>query len=170
MELTRIEMLVESKVSWSFYVRLLFNFQYLQRMGYEKSSCKPTFGLSLVVTLWHRLEFRISWPNSLLITNIYIYIKVKFPRYRPGVAQRVGRGIALLFHDRGTRRGWMVSSTPRPHFTPGKDLLLILQEAGWAPGPVWMGGNSRPHRYSIPNLPAGSSVTITTELTGAGCM
>jgi len=37
------------------------------------------------------------------------------------VAQRVGRGIALLFHDRGTRRGWVVSSTPRPHFTPGKD-------------------------------------------------
>ena len=26
------------------------------------------------------------------------------PRYRPGVAQRVGRGIALLFHDRGVRR------------------------------------------------------------------
>ena len=24
---------------------------------------------------------------------------------RPGVAQRVGRGVALLFHDRGTRRG-----------------------------------------------------------------
>jgi len=40
------------------------------------------------------------------------------PLYRPSVAQRVGRGIALLFHDRGTRR---VSSTPRPHFTPGKD-------------------------------------------------
>jgi len=31
--------------------------------------------------------------------------KVKYSRYRPGVAQRVGRGIALLFHDRGTRRG-----------------------------------------------------------------
>ena len=27
------------------------------------------------------------------------------PCYRPGVAQRVGRVIALLFHDRGTRRG-----------------------------------------------------------------
>jgi len=25
-------------------------------------------------------------------------------RYRPGVAQRVGKGIALLFHDRSTRR------------------------------------------------------------------
>jgi len=31
--------------------------------------------------------------------------KVEFSRYRPGVAQRVGRGIAALFHDRGTRRG-----------------------------------------------------------------
>ena len=49
----------------------------------------------------------------------------------------VGRGIALLFHDRGTRRGWVVSSTPRPHFTPRKDPIPILQEAGWAPGPVW---------------------------------
>jgi len=31
--------------------------------------------------------------------------KVKVIPYRPGVAQRVSRGIALLFHDRGTRRG-----------------------------------------------------------------
>ena len=33
-----------------------------------------------------------------------VIIKVKGFLYRPGVAQRVGRGIALLFHDRGTRR------------------------------------------------------------------
>jgi len=32
-------------------------------------------------------------------------VKVKLSRYRPGVAHRVGRGIALLFHDRGTGRG-----------------------------------------------------------------
>ena len=32
-------------------------------------------------------------------------VKINWPRYRPCVAQRVGRGIALLFHDRGTRRG-----------------------------------------------------------------
>ena len=76
--------------------------------------------------------------------------------YRPGVAQRVGRGIALLFHNRGTRRGWVVSSTPRPHFTPGKDPVPILQEAGWAPGPVWKGGKFRPHRDSIPDRPARS--------------
>jgi len=71
-------------------------------------------------------------------------IKVKWSRYRPGVAHMVGRGIALLFHDRGTRRVWVVSSTPRPHFTPRKDPVPILQEAGWAPGPVWTGGKSRP--------------------------
>ena len=47
----------------------------------------------------------------------------------------------------------MVRSTPRPHFTPGKDLVPILQEAGWAPGPVWTGGKSRPHRDSIPDRP-----------------
>jgi len=70
------------------------------------------------------------------------------------VAQRVGRGIALLFHDRGTRSGWVVSSTPRPHFTPGKDPVPILQEAGWTPGPVWKGGKSCPHRDSIPERPA----------------
>jgi len=74
------------------------------------------------------------------------------------VAQRVGRGIALLSHDRGTRRGRVVSSTPRPHFTPGKDPVPILQEAGWAPGPVWMGGKSRPHRDSIPDRPAHSQL------------
>ena len=70
------------------------------------------------------------------------------------MAQRVGRGVVLLFLDRGTRRGWVVSSTPRPHFTPGKDQVPILQEAGWAPGQVWTGGNSRPHRDSIPDRPA----------------
>ena len=59
---------------------------------------------------------------------------MKWSRYRPGVTQRVGRCIAVLFHDRGTRRGWVVSSTPRPHFTPGKDPVPVLQEAGWAQG------------------------------------
>ena len=42
----------------------------------------------------------------------------------------------------------MVSSTPRPHFTPRKDPVPISQEAVWVPGPVWTGGKSRPHRDS----------------------
>ena len=93
-------------------------------------------------------------------------VKLKWSRYRPGVAQRVGRGIALLFHDRGTSRGWVASSTPRPDFTPGKDPIPILQEAGWTPGPVWTGRKSRPHRDLIPDRPARSSVSTPTELPG----
>ena len=50
----------------------------------------------------------------------------------------------------------MVSSTPRPHFTPRKDPVPIIQEAGWTPEPVWTGGKSRPHRDSIPDRPARS--------------
>ena len=90
--------------------------------------------------------------------------KVKCSRYRPGVAQRVGRGIALHFLDHGTRRRWVVSSTPRPLFTPGKDAVPVVQETGWAPGPVWTGGKSLLHRDSIPDRPARSSVSIPTEL------
>ena len=82
--------------------------------------------------------------------------RVKWSLHGSGVAQRVGRGIALLFHVRDTRRGWGVSSTPRPHFIPGKDPVPILQEAGWAPAPVWTGGKSRPHGDSIPDRPARS--------------
>ena len=40
--------------------------------------------------------------------------------------------------------------------SPGKDPVPILQEAGWAPGPVWMGRKSRPHWDSIPDHPAHS--------------
>ena len=97
---------------------------------------------------------------------LYLKKKVKCSGYRHCVAQRVGKGSALLFHDRGTRRGWVVSSTPRPHFTPGKDPVPIVKEAVWAPRPVWTGGKSRPHRDSIPDRPAPSSVAIPTELPG----
>jgi len=35
-------------------------------------------------------------------------------------------------------------------------LGRTLPKAGWAPGPVWTGGKSRPHRDSIPDRPARS--------------
>jgi hypothetical protein len=66
-------------------------------------------------------------------------------------AHRESRGIALLFHDHGIRRGWGVSVTSRPLFTHGKDPVPIVQEAGWAPGPVWTGAkNLSPYRDLIP--------------------
>ena len=89
------------------------------------------------------LEFRFGWLEW-------------YPCCRLKPATRMGRGLALFFHDCGTRRGWVVSSTFRPHFTSRKDSVPILQEAGWTPGPVWTGGKSRPHRDSIPDRPARS--------------
>ena len=50
----------------------------------------------------------------------------------------------------------MVSSTPRPYFTTGKDPVPILQEVGWVPGPVWTGGKSRPTGIRSPDCPARS--------------
>ena len=55
---------------------------------------------------------------------------------------RGSRGIALLFHDHGTRRGWVVSVMPRTLFTPGKVPVPIVQEAGWAPRMVWTGAEN----------------------------
>jgi hypothetical protein len=73
------------------------------------------------------------------------------------VAQRVGRSIALLFHGLGTRRGLVVRSTHRPHFTPGRDPVPIVEEAGWAPEPVWTGAeNIAPTGIRSPDRPARS--------------
>ena len=50
---------------------------------------------------------------------------------------------------------------------PRKDPVPIVQETGWAPGPVWTGAENIAHtgiRY--PDRPARSSVAIPTELPG----
>ena len=48
---------------------------------------------------------------------------------------------------------------------PGNAPVPILQEAGWAPGPVWTGEeNLALTGIRAPDRPARSSVAITTEL------
>ena len=49
-------------------------------------------------------------------------------------AHRGSRGIALPFHDHGTRK--------KPLFILGKDPVPIVQKAGWPPGPVWTGAEN----------------------------
>jgi hypothetical protein len=56
-----------------------------------------------------------------------------------------GKGHPITYHE-GPRGGFSPLalegggwSAPRPgRFTPGKDQVPIVQEAGWAPGPVWI--------------------------------
>jgi hypothetical protein len=50
------------------------------------------------------------------------------------MAQKGGKGIALLFQDLGATKGGVVSIPPRPLFTPGTDLVPIVQEAGGPQG------------------------------------
>jgi len=45
------------------------------------------------------------------------------------VAQRVGRGIALLFHDRGTRRGKWLAASPAALYPRERSGTLFT--GGW---------------------------------------
>ena len=38
--------------------------------------------------------------------------------------------------------GWVVNATPWPLYSRERDPVPILQEAGWAPGPVWTGAEN----------------------------
>jgi len=87
-------------------------------------------------------------PRICSFTTLHMFLKSKKVKVKCTLVQaltlctgptahRGSRGIGLLSHDHGTRRGWGVSITPRSLFTPGKDPAPIVQEAGWAPEPVW---------------------------------
>ena len=53
--------------------------------------------------------------------------------------------------------GWVVNATPRPLYPQERDPVPIVQEAGWAPGPVWTGAeNLAPTGIRSPDRPASS--------------
>ena len=88
--------------------------------------------------------------------SFMLNLLVKFNLEQAAKAQRGSRGTALLFFNLGARwGGW---STSRPgRFTPGKDPVSIVQETGWAPGPVWTGvENLAPTGIRSPDHPAHS--------------
>ena len=69
----------------------------------------------------------------------------------------MSRGIALLLHDLGIEDGGGWSTPRHGRFTPRKDPVPIVQEAGWAPGPVWTGAeNLAPTGIRSPDRPARS--------------
>ena len=87
----------------------------------------------------HPVPFRvISWTMLKVKCTLVQVLRLCTGR----TAHRGSTGIALLFHDHGTRRRWGVSVTPQLLFTPGLDPVPIVQEAGWAAGPVWTGAEN----------------------------
>jgi hypothetical protein len=97
-----------------------------------------------------------------------VNIKVKVPRNRLESPEG-GRGIALHSLDLGARRvGW---PAPRPgRFITGKEPVPIVQEAGWAPGPVLTyAKNHASTGVRSPDRLARSPVAIPTELSRPPC-
>ena len=76
-----------------------------------------------------------------------------YPRERPGTHFTGGWYSSMTAALEG---GEWSAALPGHTLPPGKHPVPILQEAGWARGPVWMGRKSRPHRDSIPDRPARS--------------
>ena len=68
--------------------------------------------------------------------------KVKVALEQTMKPRRRCRSIAVLFIEprRWTGSGWSTPSSSR--FTPRKDPVPIVQEAGWAPGPFWTGAEN----------------------------
>jgi hypothetical protein len=66
----------------------------------------------------------MDMPNLVFLHGMSVY--EKFSRYRPGVAQRVGRVIALLFHDHSTRRGVSGQQHALAALYPWEDPVPIL--------------------------------------------
>jgi len=62
-------------------------------------SCEPWRHVT-----FHVKKTAVTCPKLRRWWRHLAYKKVKWSRNRPSVAQRVGRGIALLYHDRDTRR------------------------------------------------------------------
>ena len=57
-------------------------------------------------------------------------------------AQRRSRRIPLLFFNLGPSCWWVVNATSGPIYPRERDLVPILQEAGWASEPFWMANQS----------------------------
>ena len=62
------------------------------------------------------------------------YFSVSVPVTGPVVAHRVGRGIALLFHDRGTRRSEWSASRPGRTLPPEKTRYPLYRRLGGPKG------------------------------------
>jgi len=82
------------------------------------------------------------------------------------VAQRLGRGIALLFHDSGTRGSKWSAARPGRNLPPGKTQYPFYRRLGGPQGRSGMAENLVPTGIRSRTAQPGSSVAIPTELPG----
>ena len=79
-------------------------------------------------------------PKGRAPVKVYVYLggKVGRVRFHPVAGhtgtERESRGIALLFHDLGTRWGWVVNVTSRPPLPPEKTQYPLYRRLGGLQG------------------------------------
>ena len=102
---------------------------------------------------------RIPAPDH--STSLKVNVHPRTDHEGPQEGQRCSYTLSLASALDGN--GW---STPRPvRFTPWKDPVPIVQEAGQAQRSVWTGAeNLVPQRNSIPGTSSPQGVAIPTEL------
>jgi hypothetical protein len=82
-------------------------------------------------------EFYIVLLSYVHCATLGVMLKIKWSRYRPGVARRVGRIIDLLFHDRGTAAlegGEWSAARPGCTLPPGKTPHPFYRRLGGPQG------------------------------------
>jgi hypothetical protein len=92
---------------------------------YDLLRCSSVFDLALLTNVCLCLICCIEGLMNILVT---MYLAMK--------AQRGNRGIALFILNFSARGKWMVTVTPWLLYTQEGASVPIIQELGWAPGPV----------------------------------
>jgi hypothetical protein len=132
-----------------------------------------TTTIEILISKWANPQGNFPWLSHLLTVE-----RVTF-RFHPVAGHtdpEGGRGMALLFHDLGTRWGWMVSVTPRPPLPPGKTRYPLYRRLGGRQGrsgrvcenlaPIGIRSTERPahckslYRLSYPGTPLSRGVSI----------
>jgi len=70
------------------------------------------------------------WKRPIKMVKVKVTLLQALRLCTGRTAHRGSRGIAILFHDHGTRRGWGVSFTCRPFLPPGKTRYPLYRRVG----------------------------------------
>jgi hypothetical protein len=77
---------------------------------------------------------------------------------------QIGSRVIDTLLNLGTRCGWVVNTTPQLLYPLERYPVPIVQEAGWASGPVWMGReNVNPTGVRTPNIGKMRVITFTRK-------
>jgi hypothetical protein len=137
---------------WRFCVTQKFNFTNSFTLSKEKCQCvsqQPLESIFVkimhkngVIKLYNHLRSNhatlVLWMPHLKINGHHFFlpsVQYSVLTVESNSSQLKGKGHPLTVHEGPRGGGW---SAPCPGcFTSGKDPVPIVQEAGWAPGPVW---------------------------------